>query len=97
MENKMKFTKYDTADYLRTKEDMASYLQAVLEEKNVKHLIKAIGNIARANSMNKIAQDIGVSRESLYKSLNGETKVSFDTIYNILNSLELKLAIVPEV
>lgn len=89
-------TKYDVIDYLKTEQDIASFLEAIIEENEPNLLIKAIGDVARARSINKISKDIGVNRESLYKSLNGETRVSFKTIYKVLDNLGLKINIVPK-
>ena len=92
----LEIKKFDAADYLKTEEDIAEYLRVVLEEKNPDLIIKAIGDIARARGMNKISKDVGVNRESLYKSLSGEVGVNFKTIYNVLDALGLKLAIIPK-
>ena len=35
-------------------------------------IAKALGGIARAKGMSQVAQDAGLSRESLYKALSGE-------------------------
>jgi probable addiction module antidote protein len=45
-------TKYDVAEYLRTPEEMAAYLEACLEEANgdAAFVAKALGNIARRRS-----------------------------------------------
>jgi len=40
--------KYDTADHLKTNEDVASYIDTVLEDGDPELLKVALGNIARA-------------------------------------------------
>ena len=86
-------TKYDVAEYLRTPEEMAAYLEACLEDANgdAAFVAKALGNIARAKGMSQVARDAGVSRESLYKALSGERAPSFDTILKVIGALGLKL------
>ena len=49
--------KFDVADYLKTEEDIVEYLKVVSQEKNPDLLIKAIGDVARAKSINKILSD----------------------------------------
>ena len=90
---KTKTTRYDVAEYLRTPEEMAAYLEACLEEANgdAAFVAKALGNIARAKGMTQVARDAGVSRESLYKALSGDRTPSFDTILKVINALGLKL------
>ena len=90
---KTKTTKYDVAEYLRTPEEMAEYLEACLEEANgdAAFVAKALGNIARAKGMTEIARETGLSRESLYKSLSGERSPSFETVLKVINALGLKI------
>ena len=90
---KVKTTRYDSAEYLETPEDMAAYLEACLEEANgdAAFIAKALGNIARAKGMSQVARDAGLSRESLYKALSGERTPGFDTILKVIDALGLKL------
>jgi probable addiction module antidote protein len=48
---KLKTTKWDVADYLKTDEDMAAYLEAAMEDGHPAVIATAIGNIARAKVM----------------------------------------------
>jgi probable addiction module antidote protein len=41
--------------------------------------------------MSQIAKKAGLSRENLYRSLNGETKVELDTIVRALSALGVQL------
>jgi len=86
-------TRYDSAEYLETPQDMAAYLEACLEiaEGDAAFIAKALGNIARAKGMTQVAKDAGLSRESLYKALSGERSPSFDTILKVIAALGLKL------
>lgn len=90
---KIKTTRYDAAEYLRTPEEMAAYLDACIEEANgdAAFIAKALGNIARAKGMTQLAKDSGLSRESLYKALSGERTPSFDTILKVISALGLKI------
>ena len=90
---KVKTTRYDSAEYLETPEDMAAYLEACLEDANgdAAFIAKALGNIARAKGMTQVARDAGLSRESLYKALSGERTPGFDTILKVIDALGLKL------
>ena len=87
-------TLYDVAEYLRTPEDMAAYLEACIEEANgdAAFIAKALGDIARAQGMTQVARDSGLSREGLYKALSGERSPSFDTILKVVTALGLKLS-----
>lgn len=90
-------TPYDTADYLKTEEDMALYLGACLEEAgdDAALIAHALGDIARARGMTQLAKDTGLGRESLYKALSGEGNPSFATILKVMHALGLRLAVQP--
>ena len=86
-------TRYDVAEHLRTPEEMAAYLEASLEEAqgDAAFIAKALGDIARARGMSQVAEDAGLSRESLYKALSGERNPDFTTILKVIGALGLKL------
>lgn len=90
---KITTTRYDIAEHLRTPDEMAAYLQACFEEADgdAAFIAKALGDIARAKGMTQVANDAGLSRESLYKALSGERSPSFDTILKVVAALGLKL------
>ena len=90
---KTKTTAYDVADYLQTPEDRAAYLDACIEESegDATFIAKALGDIARAQGMAKVARDAGLSRESLYKALSGTRAPDFDTILRVPQALGIKL------
>jgi probable addiction module antidote protein len=90
---KTKTMTYDVADRLRTPEEMALYLDACIEESDgdAAFIAKALGDIARAQGMSRVAADAGLSRESLYKSLSGERVPDFSTVLKVMKSLGLKL------
>jgi len=90
---KIKLRKWDSAEHLKTDEDIALYLDACLEEAgdDPAFITKALGNVARARGMSQLARDTGLGRESLYKALSGEGNPSFATILKVINALGVKL------
>jgi probable addiction module antidote protein len=90
----IKLRKWDSAEYLKTEEDMALYLQACMDEAgdDAAFIASALGTIARARGMSQLARDTGLGRESLYKALSGEGNPSFATILKVVNALGLKLS-----
>jgi len=85
--------KYDVAEHLRTPEEMAAYLDACIAESkgDSAFIAKALGDIARAQGMTKVARDAGVSRESLYRALSGERSPDFATILKVTKALGVQL------
>ena len=90
---KLKTTRWDTADYLRTKQDIAAYLNAALEDGDPDLLKTALGNIARAKGMTEIAKTAGLGRANLYKALSGAGNPEFATVASVLKALDLRLSV----
>jgi probable addiction module antidote protein len=91
-----KTTPYDSADYLDSPEAVAEYLTAALETADAAFIAKAIGTAARARGMSEIARESGLSRENLYRSLNGETKTELETVIRVLDALGIQLTATPK-
>jgi len=66
---------------------IAEYLNTVLEEGNDSDIIVAIGTVAKAIGMTKIAEETGLSRPSLYKALSDGSKPQFATIMKVLKAV----------
>lgn len=91
----METSKFDIADYLDSNEMIAEYLNTVLEEGNDSDIITAIGNIAKAIGMTKIAEETGLSRPSLYKALSKGAKPQFGTIMKVLKAVGGQIQVNP--
>ena len=91
------FARYDTADYLETEEDIAAYLEAVMEEggDNPAYIARALGAVARARNMTALAGEVGMSRVGLNKALSGEGNPTLATVMKVTKALGLKVSIQP--
>jgi probable addiction module antidote protein len=89
--HKTKTRKYDTATLLRSDREVAAYLEMALAEGDASLIAAAIGDIARARGMTKIAKETGLGRESLYKALSAGGKPEFNTVMMVLNALNIRL------
>lgn len=86
---------FDAAKYLADDSAIADYLAIVLEENDSALLAAALGDIARARGMTEIAKASGVTREALYRALNGNAHPRFDTIQRVVHALGLELTVKP--
>lgn len=86
---------WDAAEHLETKEDIAAYLEAALEDGDPSLVAAALGDIARSKGMTQIARETGLRRESLYKALSSEGNPEFATVLKVLKALGLRLIVVP--
>ncbi|MFN9673930.1 MAG: addiction module antidote protein [Microcystis sp.] len=71
---------------MKTKEDIAAYLEAALEEGDPSLVVAALGDITR---------ETGLGRESIYKSLSNQGNPEFATVLKVLQALGLRLQVVP--
>ena len=87
------FKKYDVADYLKTDEEMALYLEACFDEAgdDAAFIAAALGDIAKAKGMTDIAAATGLTREGLYRTLSKDGNPSFSAILKVMKALGLKL------
>ena len=86
-----KTTAWDSSAALRSNEEIAAYIDAVLEDGDPTLLAHALGVVARAKGMTDLAKEAGLGRESLYKSLSSDGNPSFATVIKVLSALGVKL------
>lgn len=91
----METSKFEIADYLDSEEMIAEYLNTVLEEGDNADIINAIGHIAKAIGMTKIAEETGMSRSSLYKALSDGAKPQFATVMKVLKAIGGQIKVAP--
>jgi probable addiction module antidote protein len=90
---KIKTFPYDSANYLKSDEEISLYMQEAFKTDDPSFIAFALGTIARARGMAKVAERSGLSRESLYKTLSGDGNPEFATILKLMPALGLKLSI----
>ena len=93
----MKSSKFDIAEYLDDQEMINEYLNTVLEEGDSNDIQVALGHIAKAIGMSKIAEQTGMSRPSLYKALAENAKPQFDTILKVLRAIGGNIKMKPSI
>jgi len=92
----MKTYEWDMAKNINTKNEVYAYLQGALEENDTETLFDVIGAIAKSKGMMMIAKELGLSRESLYKSFSADGNPSFSTVLKVLDILGYKMQILPK-
>jgi probable addiction module antidote protein len=86
-------SKWDSAEHLKTEEDIAVYWEACLEEApdDAAFITAALGTIARARGMSRLAHHTGLTREGLYKALSPDGNPEFATVMKVIRALGLHL------
>ena len=91
VKEKITFSDWDIAETLDSKEDIIACLEVALSETNTKFFFEVLGALARSKGMTKIARELGVTREGLYKSLSSDGHPSFDMVIRLFDLLGLRI------
>ncbi len=89
------YTVFDAANYLKTNEEMALYLEASAESGDPAEIVSALRTVVRARGMADVARKASISREGLYKALGDGAKPGFGTIVQIARALDLEVVFRP--
>ena len=89
----MKLKKFDVIDFLDSDEALIEYLNLALEGNDPKYFAKALGNVARAKGMSSISDATGLGRQALYRALSSNGNPRIDTLFKVLDTLNVRLAI----
>jgi probable addiction module antidote protein len=84
-------TPFDPADYLTDGDGIEEYLRSAFETEHVSAITDALGVVARARGMTALAQDTGLTRQSLYKALGKDGNPGFETVMRIAHALGFRL------
>jgi probable addiction module antidote protein len=91
----IKTNRFNAAKYLRKPQAIAAYLNDAIASGKDEEFIAALGTVARARGMSRIARETKLGRESLYKALSGTAKPSFATVDKVLHSLGMRVMVTP--
>jgi probable addiction module antidote protein len=83
---------FDAAEFLTDAETIAAYLDEAFASSDPAEIAEAIGTVARALGMSKIARNAKVSRESLYRALSRTGNPELSTIIGVLRACGVTLA-----
>ena len=89
----LKTKAFDPATYLDSDEARAVYLNEAFETGDVGFIADALGVVARAQGMTKLARDADLSREALYRALSINGNPELSTVLKVTTELGLKLTV----
>lgn len=82
---------FDSSEYLETEEGIEEFLKATCEDGTAAQIAYALGVIAKARNMTKLAEQTGLSRQALYKALSGQGNPEFATIQKVAEALGMRI------
>ncbi len=84
-------TPFIPEDHLKTPEAVAAFLDEAAAADDPAHFARALGIAARSKGMSKIAKDVGVTREALYRALSEDGNPRLSTLFGVMRALGLRL------
>lgn len=91
----LKTKAFDPADYLTTDTAVATYLSEAMETGDAAFIADALGVVARARGMTRVARESGMARESLYRALHKAGNPELATVVRVMNAIGLRLDVKP--
>ena len=88
----LKTTAFDPEEFLGAREAQVELLADAIESGESRYIATALGTIARARGMTRVAEEAGLSRQALYRSLSKAGDPRLTTLLGVAKSLGLKLS-----
>lgn len=85
-------TPYDPAQDLTTDQAIVDFMSGALETNDPGFIAHALGIVARARGMARIASEAGLSREQVDRTFDSHGDVALATTLAILKALGIKLS-----
>lgn len=92
-----KLYNWNVNDALKTPEDRAAYIEAAMAENDPEFLTVALGDVAKAEGMSKIARKANVTRENLYRAFSPGGNPTMATVMRVLDALGLTIRVSPAI
>lgn len=85
---------FEVAKHLDSPEMIRAFLQDAAALDDEEYFIHALNTAAKAMGMSKVAKKAGLTRASLYKSLNGKSKPKYSTINKVTKAMGMRLSVI---
>jgi probable addiction module antidote protein len=82
---------YDPADALKSDEAIEVFLADAFETGDARHIARALGVVARAKGMTKVARATGLAREQLYRSLSEDGNPTLETTLAVMKAIGFEM------
>jgi len=86
---------FDPAAYLDSADAMLAYLDGAFADGDAGEIADALGVVARARGMSQLAEETGLTRQSLYKALSSDGNPEFATVLKVIRALGFRLQCEP--
>jgi probable addiction module antidote protein len=74
---------------------IAAYLNKALATNDTATIVKAIGDMIRAQGTSRFSKNTKLRRESLYRSFSGRMSPGFERVMDVLTAMNVRLVAEP--
>ncbi|ANQ49330.1 putative addiction module antidote protein [Flammeovirga sp. MY04] len=85
---KEKIKDYKNSNYFDDLNDAYDYLKYIGRTGDAKDIVYALNDVVKFIGVTKLSEVTGLNRNSLYKTLSGDTNPKFDSIIKIIRAIE---------
>ncbi len=86
----------DLSQKLRNPKFASVYIMSAIVDNDINFLPIALGDVAKAHGVSKLAEQTGINRRTLYKVFDKKGHPSFDLVTQIMESLGMEIQIRPK-
>ena len=86
----------DLMKKLRDPEFASAYITSAVADNDLAFLPIALGDVAKAHGISKLADETGINRRTLYKIFDKKGHPSFELVTQVVQSLGLEFQIKPQ-
>ncbi len=87
--------RFDVTDHLDSPEEVAAYLDAILEEGDDRLLLLALRDVVKSKGFASVANRTGLRRETLYQALSEDGNPRISTLHGVLGELGMRISVAP--
>lgn len=85
----------DLMEKLRNPDFASAYIMSAIVDNDMNFLPVALGDVAKAHGISKLADKTGINRRTLYKVFDKNGHPSFDLVTQIMQSLGMEIQVKP--
>jgi probable addiction module antidote protein len=86
----------DLSEKLRDPEFASAYIMSAIVDNDFSFLPVALGDVAKAHGVSKLAEETGINRRTLYKVFDEKGHPSFDLVTQIMQALGMEIQVKPK-
>ncbi len=90
---KIKTRPWDSAEYIKTEEDVAAYLEAALEDGDLTLIAEVMGNIARSKGLAKVAKTAKLKRDEVARAFSKKGSQKFLAVLALANAVGYRVTL----